>query len=203
VNPADTYLLQAIQQVTTGGARLLVTLARRGKAIERDDPERAAYLLEAVMTHPLYKGGRLTFDMLEIEDVMLDGPPVELMSRREVTSVLSAHAHDLGDTLRRMGAPGLGDGLPVGASADDADVLDGSVHALTQNAVESVEDIALPRLSLGPEDELPRTTTASTAPDADRDALGDEPELQSSDYLYGYVVLGWLDVAGGIKALQS
>ena len=66
VNPGDAQLIQQIQKATQGGSRLLCTLARRGKALERDDPERAAFLLAVLRPHPLYKGGRLAFDMLEI-----------------------------------------------------------------------------------------------------------------------------------------
>ena len=47
MDPADIQLIGQIQQVTNGAARMLVTLARRGKGIERDDPQRAAFLLAA------------------------------------------------------------------------------------------------------------------------------------------------------------
>ncbi len=196
MNPEDTRLIQAIEQVTHGGVRLLVTLARRGKALERDDPERAKSLLAAVMTHPLYKGGRLTFDMLEIEDLMLDGPRVESMSTHEVIQVLSTGAHQLGDALKRMGSP-----EPEGDDHDGArPAIPPIAHGAPGDA--PVETTTLPRLSLGPEDEASRTTASSTAEVEDSGGRDSAPELRSSDYLYGYVVLGWLDVAGGITTFH-
>ncbi|HEY8022368.1 MAG TPA: hypothetical protein VIH93_14785 [Thermoanaerobaculia bacterium] len=75
MNPADARLIEQIKQGTRGGRAVLCSVARRGKALERDEPDRAAFLLTVVRSHPLYKGGRLAFDMLELEDLMLDPPP--------------------------------------------------------------------------------------------------------------------------------
>jgi len=140
VSTADDLLIERIRGSLHGSARVLCGLARRGKAIERDQPRRAARLLGAVVTHPLYKGGRLAFDMLEVEDVMLAEPTLappslnELLVMVSVAEGVSGRAADL---LARIAADG--------ASSDDE----------------------LPRLRLAPEtesepssDELPELTAA-------------------------------------------
>ena len=203
MNPADALLIEQIQQVTQGGTRLLVTLARRGKALEQDDPQRAAFLLAAVGTHPLYKGGRLAFDMLEIEDLMLDGSQVDPMSKRDVIQVLNAGAHHLAETLRQMGCPAQGGRMPAEAPTRDADVLGGPVRGRAQSADEPAAATLLPRVSLGPAGDMARTANAFAPRDEGRDTRSSEPELRSSDYLYDYVVLGLLDVVGGIRIFQS
>lgn len=184
MNQADVCLIGQIQQATQGAARLLCTLARRGKALERDAPERSADLLAAVRTHPFYKGGRLAFDMLEIEDVMLEGLALDPMSTRELIQVLKTDVRGLVETLMRMGFRGLrgaGDSLRF-----DGDV-DGAVPD-TQPAASS----SLPRVRLGPPPDAP---TLAGEPAEARNATGRELELQASDYLYDYVVVGLLDAA--------
>lgn len=188
MNAADARLIEQIKETTRGGSRALVTLARRGKAIERDDAERARSLLTAVATHPLYKGGRLTFDMLEIEDLMLDESPIEPISTADLIQILNAGGHNLAETLRRMGAPVL-DARRASGSNFNGDMPGSSfVRAGARGADASSAGI-LPHLTLGPTDA--RHTGYGTAEPG-------EPELTSSDYLYDYVVLGFLDVLGRI-----
>ena len=190
MNAIDMNLLDQIKQGTEGAARLLCTLARRGKAIERDDPQRAQVLLVAVRTHPLYKGGRLAFDMLEIEDVMLDSAGSPPMSKREIRQVLNAGAHRLAAALLRAGAPANSpaDSQATAANAGRDDVASGT----DPDAAE-----ALPRLTLGPPE---GTQLPFGEPDERPDARLRDFELQASDYIYDYVVLGFLDVAGDMAA---
>ncbi len=202
MNPGDGKLIEQIQQATRGGSRVLVTLARRGKAIERDDPERAALLLGAVATHPLYKGGRLTFDMLEIEDLMLDGSPADPMSTPELVQMLNASGHQLAETLIRMGSAAQGGRMPTDVSSRNADMLDSPVSPGGQSADEPAAAI-LPRLSLGPSDDGGPTANVATARSNDGGTGTSEPELKSSDYLYDYVVLGLLEVVGGMRMFRS
>jgi hypothetical protein len=192
-NPNDARLVEQIRQITQGGARLLVTLARRGKGLERNEPLRAASLLRAVATHPLYKGGRLAFDMLEIEDLMLDGSPVDPMSTREVIQVLGAGVDRLAERLRAMGAPAQGRG-PVEADRRDNDAPGGSVRDRAQSARAHAVATPLPLISLGPVDDAAVNANASGASDDGRDTSDIGPPLRSSDYLFDYVVLGLLDV---------
>ena len=100
MNPADAQLIAHIQQVTQGGARLLVTLARRGKALQQDESQRAASLLAGVETHSLYKAGRLAFDMMEIEDLILDGSQLDPMSSQELMLVFRSGIRDLAAILK-------------------------------------------------------------------------------------------------------
>ena len=183
LNPEDVRLIERIQQATRGARVLLCTLARRGKALERDQPERAALLLTALRPHPLYKGGRLAFDMLEIEDLMLDGLAVDPMTDVQLTRMLSGLAgrgQDLAEVFRRLGSDGRdGDGVPIAASS-----AFGSGPA---DAPASTD--LLPRLRFGPD-----SVDGDGAPSRDGETPG--PELTSSDYLYDLVVLGLLEALG-------
>lgn len=153
---ADARLIEWIQQATRGGRVLLCSLGRRGKAMERDDPERAELLLTVVRAHPLYKAGRLAFDMLEIEDLMLDGPPVDQLGLAEVSRALGLVASRVEDLLAGLRQIGVISGNGPGPSMPAP---------------------PLPLVRLEPAHE-------PTSP---------APELQSSDYLYDFVVLGLLD----------
>jgi hypothetical protein len=201
VKPADVQLIEQIVQTTRGGSRLLCTLARRGKALERDEPQRAALLLDAVRFHPLYKGGRLTFDMLEIEDLMLDGSPADSMTTFELTQVLNAGVHNLVDALRRMGSG-------PHAVAKPAETVGGEPESEIRRVGAPVEGTDMPgatplaRVSFGPA----RGAIAADAFPASgvgAEAIPSEPELQSSDYLYDFVVLGLLDLLGGHRRSGS
>lgn len=165
VNPADARVIDRIQQATRGSRSLLRSLALRGKAIERDDGGRSAFLLEGLRSHPLYKGGRLAFDMLEIEDLMLDEAPEAPLAEEELTRMVGALAErgrELADVLLRAGS-------------------DARAGASFTAAQSGPAGNGLPRITLGP------------APSA---GSAVEPELLSSDYLYDYVVVGFLDLLG-------
>jgi hypothetical protein len=168
VNPADARLIQNIQQATRSSREVLVRLGRRGKALDRAQPGRGALLLAAVRPHPLYKAGRLAFDMLEIEDLILDGPPVDPINQHDLVGVLIAVAGrwlDFAAALQRLGSDRRdGASSPVTAETDRPAPL-------------------LPRVHLAPDEHV-----EATEPD---------PELISSDYLYDFVVLGFLDLLGG------
>jgi hypothetical protein len=77
--PEDISLLESLRE---GGGWLrgvLITLARRGVTLRRESPERAQAILDALTTFPYYKGGQFLFDLLELEDFMLNGPAPALM----------------------------------------------------------------------------------------------------------------------------
>ncbi|HEV2035150.1 MAG TPA: hypothetical protein VGU71_13290 [Candidatus Dormibacteraeota bacterium] len=168
MSPADARLIQNIQQATKSSREVLVKLGRRGKALERVQPVRAALLLTAVRPHPFYKAGRLAFDMLEMEDLILGGPPVDPINQHDLVGMLIAVAGrwlDFAAALQRLGSDRRnGESAPVTAETDRPAPL-------------------LPRVRLGPEEAV-----EATEPD---------PELISSDYLYDFVVLGFLDLLGG------
>ena len=184
MTPDDVQLIERIQRTTRGARVLLCTLARRGKALELRQPERAAFLLGALRPHPLYKGGRLAFDMLEVEDVMLDGAAVDPLTDFQLTQMLSAVAgrgYDLADVFLRFGSNGR-DGAPNAA-----------LPAVVPSGSETPGSTdRLPRLRFGPEP----VDGTDGSPSRDGDGTGPGPELTSSDYLYDLVVLGFLDVLG-------
>lgn len=115
----DETLLKRIEEATLGGRALLCTLARMGMALRRDDPVRAHLLLHATQSHPFYKGGRLLFDVLELEDLMLDGPPPAPASRAALRSVAGSLA-DLFQALTRFARElkAVGDGEALRAEAE-------------------------------------------------------------------------------------
>jgi hypothetical protein len=79
MTPADQQVIHWIRRSNARVRAALLALARAGKAMVRDEPERARSLLDAVFAHPIYKALRVQFDLLEIEDLMLDVPmPVDL-----------------------------------------------------------------------------------------------------------------------------
>jgi hypothetical protein len=201
MNPADVSLIEQIQQATRGVRMLLCTLARRGKALERDQPQRAAFLLTALRPHPLYKGGRLAFDMLEIEDLMLDAPPVDPLNDLQLTQVLSAVAgrgHDLAEVLLRFGSDGRDGGARPETAAGET-----ALPTLMVAGPEATAPTALlPRVRFGPAPDTVAATDRPPARDGGPEAPESGPELLSSDYLYDYVVLGLLNVFGRAIAAE-
>lgn len=65
----------------------LCTFARFGIAWRRAEPKRARGWLERLEPHPFYKGGQFLFDLLEVEDFMLDGPAPPLVSADELGAI--------------------------------------------------------------------------------------------------------------------
>ena len=189
---ADARLIDYIQRATRGGCMLLRTLGVRGKALERDDPERAAFLLAAVRSHPLYKGGRLAFDMLELEDLMLDASAVALLDDvqlGQLLSAVSANAQNFMEAISGLDA-GERDGAAARASAGQS-----ADYARIAAASAQTPATFLPRISFGPASDSPERS-ASSEEENGRNAPEPEPHLLSSDYLYDYVVLGFLDMLG-------
>lgn len=186
MDSADEQLLERVHLATRGAARLLRGMARRGKAIERDEPERAALLLAGVSAHPLYKGGRLAFDMLEVEDLMLDDPLDSALGSFDLSQVLgvgASAAARIGDELLRLGTD-----RPRGGDVDRAVMSD--VATPPEEDDGTGEASSLPRLQLTPARLGNNGTSGSPTP------LESMPELQSSDYLFDLFVLGFLDAVG-------
>lgn len=191
MNPADAQLINQIQRATRGARMLLCTLARRGKALEREEPQRAGFLLSAVRPHPLYKAGRLAFDMLELEDLMLDAPRVGPLNDVQLTQVLGVVAgggHSLAEALLRFGSDGQDGGAPPAAAVAESD----PPPRMAAGGEVPVPDALLPRVRLGPAHDQAAAATGPLARDGGREESESGPELLSSDYLYDYVVLGFL-----------
>ncbi len=190
---SDARLIDYIQRATLNGCALLRTLAVRGKALERDDPERAGFLLAAVRTHPLYKGGRLAFDMLELEDLMLDASSVALLSDLQLTQLLRAVAANVPSLIDAMS--GFGSGAGDGAASPGSAGENGDHARTTAGTHTQPAATFLPRVSFGPEN-ASAERSGSSGHDNGRNTPESEPPLLSSDYLYDYVVLGLLDMLG-------
>jgi Lamin Tail Domain len=79
-HPDDRALLEAVQSGNAWLRGVTCTLARRGVALRAQDPARARALLESLSTWPVYRAGQFLFDLLELEDFMLDGEPPELVT---------------------------------------------------------------------------------------------------------------------------
>ena len=77
LQPEDLAVLNSLQSGSSWLRAVLCTLARRGVAFRQGHPSRAKLLLDALSTSPFYKSGQFLFDLLEMEDFMLDDPPPE------------------------------------------------------------------------------------------------------------------------------
>jgi hypothetical protein len=187
---ADVRLVARIRELTDGSVRILITLARRGKRLQQEQPERAEFLLGSLCSHPLYKGGRLAFDMLEIEDLILDATSVVPMSVDELMQALRTSPKHLLEILTTI------------ASDDQRHRTQTGVGRVTARTIPDdslpVDDVAgvevLPRLTLGPGEMMNRDADRPFADNSKSDHREVYPEIQSSDYLYDCVVLGLLDV---------
>ena len=75
----DIAVLESLQSGSQWLRAVLSTLARRGIDFRQKHPTRAKLILDALSTSPFYKSGQFLFDLLEMEDFMLDGPPPEII----------------------------------------------------------------------------------------------------------------------------
>jgi hypothetical protein len=95
-------VIRLASRVTAGSRALLCTLARRGKALQRDNPSRAATLLLAFQVHPIYKGTRVLFDLVELEDMMLDGPAPDPIGDVELARAVDKMSSAMVDVFGAM-----------------------------------------------------------------------------------------------------
>jgi hypothetical protein len=105
MNPADLKLLSLLQQHNAALRVVLCTLARRGAALRRDEPERARAWIDTLSVHPYYKGGQFVFDLLEWEDFMLDGEPPPVLDEAALASALNQYAQMLRSLGAALGQP--------------------------------------------------------------------------------------------------
>lgn len=75
MNRADELLLLRLAKVTHRTRAVLCALALRGKELRQEQPAWARCLLGVATEHPFYKSSRLVFDMAEVAEALLDGPP--------------------------------------------------------------------------------------------------------------------------------
>ena len=99
LQPQDVKLLQSLKEGGGWLRAMLCTLARRGVLLRQSSPARAKTILDALSTLPYYKGGQFLFDLLEMEDFMLDGPAPDILPAALNTSALQRLAAAL-DSVR-------------------------------------------------------------------------------------------------------
>jgi hypothetical protein len=114
LQPQDAQLLQSIKDGGRWFRAVLCTLARRGVLLRQSSPERAKAILDALSTFPYYKGGQFLFDLLELEDFLLDGPPPEIVptalsagALQRVSAALNAVRASLDGEAAVEGAPAV------------------------------------------------------------------------------------------------
>jgi hypothetical protein len=97
-HPDDRAQLEAIHRANAWVRGVACTLARRGVAFREADAMRSRALLDALSTWPAYRAGQLLFDLLELEDFMVDGeqPAVVAMA------LPPASLHRLAELLRAL-----------------------------------------------------------------------------------------------------
>lgn len=104
LTPADIELIRRIRGTTVALGALLCAFARRGKALFRDEPARADALLSAIRPHPLYRAGKIQFDLLELDELMIDGTPLPLgLDERELIRAMTRVLERIEQTLEETG----------------------------------------------------------------------------------------------------
>ncbi|MEU4805054.1 hypothetical protein [Actinosynnema sp. NPDC023587] len=181
----DRAVLRLVRRTNDRLRELLCTLARRGVALRRATPDRARCILDALAPWPFYKGGQFLFDLLEWEDLMIDGPPPAVLTRADLDELLTLPVRWLLATVEAAEAPAplrrttAALNLPVRLLATTA-------RSFVQSALRDFEQVLSPPQETAPDDHLADHAT-------DQDPL---PELQSGFYLYEDVVLGLFDLVG-------
>ena len=80
LQPEDLAVLESLERGSYWLRAVLCTLARRGVAFRQQHDKRARRILDELSTSPLYKSGQFVFDLLEMEDFMVDATPPETIS---------------------------------------------------------------------------------------------------------------------------
>ncbi|MES9520397.1 hypothetical protein [Streptomyces capoamus] len=187
-----------LDHVNSGLRQCLCTLARHGVALRRDAPERARILLDTVRPWPLYKGGQFLFDLMEWEDLMVDGDPPPLMSTERMVAACTL-------PVQLMAAAATGEvptvaklvpGQRTTAALDlPLRLLAVTARSTLLGAAQDITDLLGP--STAPDD----GDGHATGPEPVTDDPGTElPPLEAGFYLYEDIVLGALSVLGPLLA---
>ncbi|MFI1167157.1 hypothetical protein ACH4UM_27055 [Streptomyces sp. NPDC020801] len=200
LTPTDQRAFAFLGQVNSCLRQCLCTLARHGVALRGREPARARVLLDMVRPWPLCKGGQFLFDLMEWEDLMVDGDPPPLMSAERVVSACSLPVQWLAAfTGQAPTATKLIPGQRTAAALDlPLRLLATTARAALQGAAQDLTDL------LGtpaPQDKTDDDPGHAAAPDADPEGTDDElPPLEAGFYLYEDIVLGALVVLGPLLA---
>jgi hypothetical protein len=112
LTPVDRNLLALLADHTVVQRAILCTFARIGVAWRQLEADRTQAWLTQLEPHPFYKGGQFLFDLLEVEDFMLDGPPPPVVSDSELIAVASRIAAATGIEMPVSAVQASLDALP-------------------------------------------------------------------------------------------
>lgn len=207
LTPTDHQAFAFLAQVNSCLRECLCTLARHGLAIRRHGPARARVLLDTVRPWPPYKGGQFLFDLMEWEDLMIDGDPPPLLPVERIISTCTLPVQWLAAaTAPTATATKLIPGQRTAAAFDlPLRLLATTAHAALQGAAKDLTDLLGTPASPDETDdaEADNGTARAAAPEADADAEGGDdelPPLEAGFYLYEDIILGALAVLGPLLA---
>ncbi|MEU3412691.1 MULTISPECIES: hypothetical protein [unclassified Streptomyces] len=185
--------------VNNGLRQCLCTLARHGVALRRDAPERARILLDTVRPWPLYKGGQFLFDLMEWEDLMVDGDPPPVMSTERIVAACTLPVQLIAAATEETPvATKLVPGQRMTAALDlPLRLLATSARGTLLNAAQDLTDLLGPRPDPDPDDDAGHATGPEPVAD---DTVTELPPLEAGFYLYEDIALGVLSVLGPLLA---
>ncbi|MEU3824120.1 hypothetical protein AB0F36_02205 [Streptomyces sp. NPDC029080] len=186
-----------LDHVNSGLRQCLCTLARHGVALRRDAPERARLLLDTVRPWPLYKGGQFLFDLMEWEDLMVDGDPPPLMSTERMVAactlpvqLMAAAATEKVPTVAKL-VPGQ---RTTAALDLPLRLLAVTARSTLLGVAQDLTDLLGPRAT---DDDAGYATDPEPVTDY---TVTELPPLEAGFYLYEDVVLGALSALGPLLA---
>ncbi|MEW2620113.1 hypothetical protein [Streptomyces sp. NPDC048106] len=192
---ADHRAFAFLGQVNGSLRQCLCTLARHGLALRRDDPERARLLLDTVRPWPLYKGGQFLFDLMEWEDLMVDGDPPPPMPADRIVAACTLPVQWLAATTAKAPvATKLVPGQRTAATLDlPLRLLATTARTALLGAALDLTDLLGPPAGAEADDDAGYAT--GPGPGAE-DTDTELPPLEAGFYLYEDIVLGALVVVG-------
>jgi hypothetical protein len=199
LTPTDHRALGFLAQVNDCLRQCLCTLARHGVALRRRDPERARVLLDTFRPWPLYKGGQFLFDLMEWEDLMVDGAPPPLMSAEQIVSACTMPVQWLAAAAKTPAATRYVPGQRTAAALDlPLRLLAATARTAVLGAAQDLTDLlGAPTTQAETDDD----TADTTAPEPNAEGTDAElPPLEAGFYLYEDIALGILAVLGPLLA---
>ncbi|WP_405448615.1 hypothetical protein OG399_17695 [Streptomyces achromogenes] len=198
LTPTDHRAFAFLGHVNSSLRQCLCTLARHGVALRRDTPERARLLLDTVRPWPLYKGGQFLFDLMEWEDLMVDGDPPPVMPTERIVAACTLPVQLIAATTAEE-APEVTKLVPGQRTTAALDLplrlLATTARSTLLGAAQDITDLLGPRAT--PDDDAGYATDPGPVTD---DTVTELPPLEAGFYLYEDIALGALSVLGPLLA---
>ncbi|MFF8906229.1 hypothetical protein [Streptomyces olivaceoviridis] len=201
LTPTDHRAFAFLGHVNSSLRQCLCTLARHGVALRREAPERARLLLDTVRPWPLYKGGQFLFDLMEWEDLMVDGDPPPVMSTERIVAACTLPVQLIAAaTVEAPVVTKLVPGQRTTAALDlPLRLLTTTARSTLLSAAQDLTDLLGP--GADPDDDADDDAGYATDPEPVTDDTGAElPPLEAGFYLYEDIALGALSVLGPLLA---